>query len=139
MIPSRSELVHVSIAASPSDVQRYLADVTTWIEWAPWVRSVRQLSPREWQLDTESGPMTLRFVDLGSTGVLDHHVTLSSGLTVFNSMRLSAEGDYSDLTMHVTQLPNVTDDDFARDVAAVRADFARIKTAAERRFAHAPR
>lgn len=130
----RTEFVHISIAAPPSEVLAFLSDVSQWTTWAPWVRSARQLSKREWQLDTEGGPMTLRFRDPGSIGVLDHDVTLASGLTVFNSFRLMVDGDRCELTMIVTQAPNATGDDFARDVNAVRDDFDRIKREAERRF-----
>lgn len=75
--------------------------------------------------------MDVRFVEQNSFGILDHEVTLASGITVFNSMRVMPNGTGSELVMVVFKGQTVSDDDFARDVDAVRADLARIKKAAE--------
>ena len=127
----RAEVVHVSILAPPQRVFEFLADVNHWKEWAPWVRAVHKSSDREWILDTDTGPMPLRFGVANSLGVLDHTVTLASGVTIYNSMRVSANGSGSELMMIVLQTPPATSEQFAQDVQAVRDDFARIKKVVE--------
>jgi hypothetical protein len=127
----RAEVVHTSVMAPPPDLIAFLADMHNWPTWAPWVRSVRGSSARDWTLETEAGPMNVRFVEPNSLGVLDHKVTLASGVTVFNSMRVLANGSGSELVMVVFQSPNVSSDEFERDVQAVRHDLARIKEVAE--------
>jgi hypothetical protein len=127
----RAEVVHTSIATPPHELIAFLADMHNWTTWAPWVRSVRRVSARDWTLDTEAGPMRARFVERNSLGVLDHEVTLASGVTVLNSMRVLANGSGSELVMVVFQSPGASAEEFERDVQAVRDDLARIKKAAE--------
>ena len=127
----RSEAIHVSILAPPQRVVEFLGDVNNWKTWAPWVRGVVSRSGREWTLDTEGGRMLLRFVEPNSLGVLDHTVTLASGVSVYNSMRVMSNGTGSELVMFVFQTPPATSEEFERDVQAVREDFSRIKKVVE--------
>lgn len=127
----RAEVIHISILVPPQQVVDFLGDVRQWKTWAPWVRSVLESSGRDWTLDTDTGTMHLRFVDANSLGVLDHTVTLASGVSIYNAMRVSANGSGSELLMVVLQTPPASSEDFARDVQAVRDDFARIKRVLE--------
>jgi len=129
----RSEVVHVSILASPRQVFDFLADVNNWKTWAPWVRAVAKSSARDWTLGTDGGTMQLRFVEPNSLGVLDHTVTLASGVSIYNAMRVSGNGAGSELMMVVLQTPPATSEQFEQDVHAVRDDFARIKSVLEAR------
>jgi hypothetical protein len=127
----RAEVVHVSILAPPRDVIAFLVDVLNWTTWAPWIRSVSRSSGRSWTFDTDAGPMSVRFVEQNALGVLDHEVTLASGVRVLNPMRVLANGSGSELVMVVFQSPEASTDQFERDVQAVRDDLARIKTHSE--------
>jgi hypothetical protein len=131
MSVQRASVVHISILAAPKSVIAFLADVENWKTWAPWVRSVRRLSEGDWNLDTKDGPMTVRFVEANSLGVLDHEVTVASGLTVHNAMRVVPNGSGSELVMVWTQSPEMSTEQFEQDVQAVTDDFARLKVAAE--------
>jgi hypothetical protein len=75
--------------------------------------------------------MRLHFVEPNAFGVLDHDVRLESGMTISNALRVVPNGDGSELVMIVLQGPDATIEEFDRDVAAVRADFVRLKKAAE--------
>ena len=75
--------------------------------------------------------MTIRFVEPNSFSILDHRVTLESGVSVFNAMRVVPNGSGSELEMMVMQWPEMSSEQFERDVQAVTDDFARLKTAAE--------
>jgi hypothetical protein len=75
--------------------------------------------------------MKVRFVEPNSLGVLDHHVTLESGVTVLNSMRVVANGSGSELVMVVFQQPGASTEEFERDVHAVRDDLARLERVAD--------
>ena len=127
----RAEIIHVSILARPEQVVGFLADVNNWRSWAPWIRTVGKSSARDWTLETDAGTMKMRFVEANSLGVLDHTVTLASGVRVDNSMRVLANGSGSELLMVVLQKPPASSDEFDRDVQAVRDDFARIKKVLE--------
>jgi hypothetical protein len=127
----RATVVHTSILAAPKSVIAFLADMENWKTWAPWVQSVARLSHGHWRLESKDGPMTVRFAEPNSLGVLDHEVTLASGVTVFNAMRVVPNGTGSELTMVVTQHPQMSREQFEQDVQAVTDDFARLKVAAE--------
>lgn len=127
----RAEVVHVSILATPQQLFDFLADVNNWKTWAPWVRAVTKSSDRDWTVDTDGGPMHLRFVEPSGLGVLDHTVTLASGVRVYNAMRVSPNASGSELSMVVLQTPPATSTQFEQDVQAVRDDFARIKRVVE--------
>jgi hypothetical protein len=75
--------------------------------------------------------MKVHLVAPNSLGVLDHDVTLESGMAVFNSMRVVPNGEGSELVMVVFQSSSASAEDFDRDVQAVTADLARLKPAAE--------
>ena len=130
----RAEAVHVSILSPSQRVVDFLADVNNWKTWAPWVRAVVDRSGRDWTLETDGGTMHLRFVEANSLGVLDHTVTLASGVSIYNAMRVVPNGTGSELSMVVLQTPPATSEQFAQDVQAVRDDFARIKNVLESRM-----
>jgi len=127
----RATVVHTSILAPRDELVAFLADLNNWKAWAPWVRSVRRFSPTNWTLDTDAGSMSIHFVEPNPLGVLDHEVTLASGVTVLNSMRVLANGSGSELVMVLFQSPEASTEEFERDVQAVRDDLARIKKVAE--------
>jgi carbon monoxide dehydrogenase subunit G len=128
----RSAVVHISILAPPKSVIAFLSDMANWKTWAPWVHSVARISERDWKLKTEAGPMKVHFVEPNSLGVLDHEVTIASGMTVLNSMRVLPNGAGSELVMVLFQSPGVSTEQFGRDVQAVTDDLARLKPAAEK-------
>jgi carbon monoxide dehydrogenase subunit G len=127
----RAAVVHISILAAPKSVVAFLTDMENWKTWAPWVRSVTRQSDGSWSLDTTDGAMTVQFVEPNSFGILDHRVTLASGMTVHNAMRVVPNGSGSELEMLVMQSPEMSTEQFERDLQAVTDDFARLKTAAE--------
>jgi hypothetical protein len=127
----RAAVVHISILAAPKSVVAFLTDMENWKTWAPWVQSVTHLSEGGWSLETKDGAMTVRFVEPNSFGVLDHQVTVASGLTVLNAMRVVPNGTGSELVMVVIQSPEMSPAQFNQDVQAVTDDFARLKLAAE--------
>ena len=131
MTVQRSAVVHISILAPPKSVIAFLSDMEKWTTWGPWIHSVTRSSGGNWKLETEAGPMTVRFVEPNSLGVLDHEVTVESGMVVLNSMRVLPNGDGSELVMVVFQSPGVSSEQFDRDVQAVTDDLARLKVAAE--------
>ena len=127
----RAEVVHVSILAPARQVIAFLVDVHNWSAWAPWIRSVSRSSERDWTVGTDSGPLHFHFVEQNTLGVLDHEVTLPSGMRVFNSMRVLPNDSGSELVLVLFQSPDTSTEEFERDIQAVRDDLARIKELSE--------
>ena len=132
MTTYRSAVVHTSIQAPPEKVVAFLSDMEKWKSWAPWIESATKYSPREWRLETDVGIMQFRFVEPNPLGVLDHDVTLATGVSVTNSLRAIPNGTGSELVMVLLQWPHMSAEEFERDVRAVTDDLQRIKDVIER-------
>lgn len=81
-------------------------------------------------VDSPMGRVTVRFVPRNDLGVLDHDVTLPSGQTVTNPVRVLAHPDGAEVVFTVRQLDQ-TDAELDRDVAMVAADLRRLKDLVE--------
>ncbi len=127
----RTATIHVSIQVPPQKVAAFLRDLELWNTWAPWVRSATRTGPNDWAVGSDDGTMRFRFVEPNALGVLDHQVTLPSGDTVTNSMRVIPNGTGSELVMVLFQWPHMSAQELDRDVQAVTDDLARLKAAAE--------
>lgn len=77
------------------------------------------------------GRVTIVFAPRNEYGVLDHHVTLPSGETVYNPMRVIADGPASEVVFTLRRQPGQSDQDFVQDAETVAADLATLKTALE--------
>jgi len=121
---------HVTVAVDrPVDaVYAYASDPTHLSEWAAGLASA-PLKPDgdSWVGDSPMGQITIDFASPNPYGVLDHIVTMPSGETVYNPMRVIADGDRSEVVFTIRQRPGMSDDELARDVAAVRADLEALR------------
>jgi len=78
------------------------------------------------------GRVTVTFAPRNDFGVLDHHdVTLPSGETVYNPLRVLRDGDGCEVVFTIRQRPEMTDKDFKRDADAVAKDLATLKSLVE--------
>jgi hypothetical protein len=64
-------------------------------------------------------------------GVLDHDVTLPTGETVHNPVRVIGDGDGCEVVFTLRQRSDMTDEDFERDADAVARDLATLKALLE--------
>jgi len=90
-------------------------------------------------VESEAERMKFHFAEPNSLGVLDHEVTIASGITVFNSMRVVPNAAGSELVMVVFQSPGASTEQFEQDIQAVTDDLARLKLAAEKFSKETPR
>ncbi len=72
-----------------------------------------------------------RFADKNKFGVLDHDVTLPSGVKVYNPMRVFPNNDGSELIFTLYRQPEMSDQMFAEDAEAVTRDLEKLKTVLE--------
>jgi Polyketide cyclase / dehydrase and lipid transport len=112
----------------PADqVYDFASDPTNLPRWAPGLGSSVEKVGERWFVETPMGRVGFAFVERNEYGVLDHDVTLPSGETVFNPMRVIRDGDGSEVVFTLRRLPNMSDEEFARDAEAVAADLTRLK------------
>jgi hypothetical protein len=119
--------VTVSIDRPPAEVYRFCADPRNLPRWAPGVaRSVHQVDG-VWIAESPMGPVKVRFVDENSFFVLDHDVTLPSGATVHNPMRVLPNGGGSEVVFSLFQQPGTSASAFEDDARAVARDLGTLK------------
>lgn len=77
------------------------------------------------------GRISLAFAPPNEYGILDHWVTLPAGQTVYNPMRVIADGPVCEVVLTLRRQPQQDDQEFTRDAETVAADLATLKTAIE--------
>ncbi|MFE0763734.1 SRPBCC family protein [Streptomyces smyrnaeus] len=116
-----------------AEVYAYAADPANLPAWAQGLGGSIEKSGGRWVAD--SSPMGRVVVDpapRNEWGVLDHDVTLPSGETVYNPVRVIADGAGSEVVFTLRRRPGMSDADFERDAGMVAADLARLKELMER-------
>lgn len=78
--------------------------------------------------DAPFGKVKIRFAETNPLGVMDHDVELESGVTVHNPMRVLPNGSGSEFVFTLMRQPDMSDQQFADDKAAVEADLKTLKT-----------
>jgi hypothetical protein len=125
------ESAHLSIRIErpAAAVYGYAGDPANLPQWAAGLAesAVRMVEGR-WVADSPMGEVGVQFAPPNEFGVLDHDVTLPGGQVVYNPMRVIPDGDgSSEVIFTVRHRPEMSDDEFAHDQAAVAADLAALK------------
>jgi hypothetical protein len=130
-MPSNSEQISERIERPAADVYDYASDPANLPQWAPGLGTSIENVAGQWFVETPSGRVAVAFVEPNKYGVLDHEVTLPSGDVIYNPMRVVPYGDGCEVVFSLRRLPDMSDEDFARDAGLVRADLARLKRVLE--------
>ncbi|MBO0917808.1 SRPBCC family protein [Streptomyces laculatispora] len=128
------ESLHVSIhiASSVEDVYAYASNPANLPAWAQGLGGSIEEIDGQWI--AESSPMgrvVVEFAPDNELSVLDHDVTLHSGETVYNPVRVIADGAGSEVVFTLRRRPEMSESDFRRDAEMVAADLARLKVLTE--------
>ncbi len=129
-----SESRHVStrIDRGADEVYEYASNPAHLPEWASGLGSSVAHVDGQWVADSPMGRVVFAFAARNDFGVLDHDVTPPSGETVYNPMRVIADESGCEVVFTLRRRPEMSDEDFARDAAAVSADLATLKGLLER-------
>jgi len=136
------EVRHISvyIARRPAEVYEFAADPRNLPRWAAGLaRSEVRADGDEWVAEAPFGRVRVRFVERNTLGVADHDVTLPSGATIRNPMRVVPNGEGSEFVFTLIRHPGMSDKQFAKDRAAVESDLRALKgllELSERLFAY---
>jgi hypothetical protein len=131
-VAGESRHISVSIARAAGEVYRYASSPANLPDWAAGLGdSIEEVDGR-WVAQSPMGRVVVAFVAENDLGVLDHRVTLPSGETVYNPMRVIPEGEGSEVVFTVRRRAGMSDEDLRRDAEAVSADLAALKRLLER-------
>ncbi|MFJ6444859.1 SRPBCC family protein [Streptomyces sp. NPDC091649] len=111
-----------------NDVYAYASDPANLPAWAHGLGESIEKIEEHWVAEfSPMGRVVITFAPQNELGVLDHDVTLSSGETVYNPVRVIADGAGSEVVFTLRRRPEMSDAEFERDAGMVAADLARLK------------
>lgn len=124
-----TESRHLSehIARPASVVYDFVIDPRNLPRWAPGLGAEIEEEHGRWYVETGMGRVEIRFAERNPFGVLDHDVTLPSGETFYNPMRVTPDGANAEVVFTLRRQPDMSDADFDRDAKTVAADLALLK------------
>lgn len=129
----RTKTLTVSIERPPGEVYRFVSDPRNFPTWVTsFCRSVRRAGD-EWIVETTQAPVKLRFAAKNDLGVLDHYVTVAAGREILVPMRVIPNASGSEVLFTLFRLPEMSDDEYARDLGMVEADLRTLKDVLERK------
>ena len=123
--------VSVSIDRPPAEVYEFAADPRHLPRWASGLAGSITPAGDAWIAEAPMGRVRIRFTPRNDLLVLDHDVTLPSGVTIHNPMRVLANGRGSEVVFTLFRQPGTSDAKFAEDASWVEKDLRALKTALE--------
>jgi hypothetical protein len=122
------EHISIFIDRRPGEGYAFASDPRNLPRWAAGLaRSDVRQEGDEWVANSPMGQVRIRFVPENPYGVLDHDVTLKSGATVHNPMRVVRNGNGSEFVFTLLCQPDTSDEKLAEDRAAVERDLLALK------------
>ena len=124
--------ISVSINRSAAQVYEFASNPENLPKWAAGLGgSIRKVN-EDWIAESPMGRVKVKFAGKNKLGVLDHDVTLPSGVTVYNPMRVFPNNDGSELVFTLYRRAEVSDREFAEDAKSVEKDLTKLKTLLEK-------
>jgi hypothetical protein len=132
-IASESRHVSTHIDRPAKDVYDFASAPSNLPRWAHGLgNSIAEIDGQWIAESSPLGRVVVAFAPENEFGVLDHDVTLPSGETVYNPVRVIADGTGCEVVFTLRRQPDMTDEDFQRDTDAVTRDLATLKQVMER-------
>jgi hypothetical protein len=119
--------ISVSIHRSPRDVYAFVSQGENLPRWATGLGHTIRRVDGEWVADGPLGKVKVRMAALNELGVADHDVTLETGVTVHNPIRVVPNGTGSTVIFTLMRLPGVSEQQFDADAKWVERDLTTLK------------
>jgi Polyketide cyclase / dehydrase and lipid transport len=123
----KSRHVSISINRSADAVYEFASNPENLPKWATGVSGSVKNVKGEWVTESPMGRVKVKFADKNKFGILDHDVTLPSGETFYNPMRVFPNKDGSELVFTLYQRPGMSDEDFRKDEEQIITDLQKLK------------
>ncbi|TWI87912.1 SRPBCC family protein [Chitinophaga japonensis] len=126
---AEAKTLSTSINRSAEATYAFVSNPEHFSQWAAGLGASLQPTAEKntWQVTTPEGLAKVRFVEKNQFGVVDHYVSLSTGVEVYVPLRVLANNQGSEVMLTVFRLPGMTDDEFKRDTDAVQKDLHTLK------------
>jgi uncharacterized protein YndB with AHSA1/START domain len=114
-------------------VYDYVSQPAHITDWAPGLGKSIERVDDQWIVDSPMGRIAVTFAPDNDFGVVDHEVTLPTGETIHNPVRILPHDEGAEIVFTLRRQPDMTDEEFERDEQAVLADLDNLKRILEAR------
>jgi carbon monoxide dehydrogenase subunit G len=126
------EHLSIYIDRAPGDVYEYASDPRNLPRWASGLaNSEVEQDGGDWIVEASFGKVKVKFAERNTFGVMDHDVTLGSGVTMHNPMRVVPHGDGSEFIFTLIRRVGMSDEEFEQDRATIEKDLKTLKAILE--------
>ena len=122
----------VSIQRSAAEVYEFASDPKNLPQWAGGLSGSIKKIDDGWLAEAPMGTVKVKFAEINKFGVLDHEVTLASGIKFYNPMRILPNNDGSEVIFTLYRQGDMSDQQFADDAESVRRDLNKLKSLIEK-------
>jgi uncharacterized protein YndB with AHSA1/START domain len=119
--------INATIERPLAEVYSFLSKPENFPRWASGLATSIAPEGDHWVTDSPDGRVTIRFSPPNDSGVVDHQVTMPSGVEVYIPMRVVANGDGSEVIFTLFCTPEMSDAVLERDIGLVEGDLATLK------------
>jgi len=127
----------ISIGCEPQKLLDYVANPENLTEWCHGYCQSIKVEDGEWMVETTDGLMDLR-VDVNRYyGIVDHYFTDAMGFVWCQPMRITSNGEGSEVLFTVCQHPYHSENQHRRQLSRVERGLIHLKQIMEKRFAMA--
>ena len=128
MSPMPARIIHIGIARDWRAVYRFASQPRNMPQWASGLASGLTPDGDDWIADGGPlGSIHIHFSPPNDFGIIDHVVTLGTGVSVVNALRVVANGDGAEVMFTLLRQPEMTDAQFEADAAHIAKDLATLK------------
>ncbi|MBI2519743.1 MAG: SRPBCC family protein [Bdellovibrio sp.] len=127
MKPSESKNIGISINCPQNKVYDYVSNPSNLPRWASGLGSSIDNVNGEWVANSPMGKIKIKFAEKNRYGVVDHNVTLESGISFYNPMRVLRNNDGCEVVFTLYRQPDMDDDKFKEDAEWIKKDLEKLK------------
>ncbi|TCL73902.1 SRPBCC family protein [Rhizobium sp. BK251] len=127
-----ARIVHLSVSRDWQSVYDFAGEPENMPLWASGLASGLERDGDSWIARGVLGTVRVSFVPRNEFGVIDHTVTIESGLRVYNALRVVPNGDGCEVMFTLFRMPGMSDEQFSADADHVLKDLTTLKTLMER-------
>lgn len=124
--------ISVSIERSAAEVYEFASNPENLPQWAGGLSGSIKKVGDDWIAEAPMGTVKVNFAERNKFGVLDHEVTLASGIKFYNPMRIVQNDDGSEVIFTLYRQAGMSDQKFADDAQSVQRDLNKLKTLLEK-------
>ena len=124
--------ISISIDCSPAQVYEFASNPENLPSWAGGLSGSIKKVNDDWIAEAPMGTVKVKFAEKNKFGILDHEVTLLSGIKFYNPMRVFPNSDGSELVFTLYRHPGMSEQKFTADAELVEKELMRLKTLLEK-------